>query len=80
MVASRSLRSETPVQRERTGLVPDTQGISNANHPTDLDVEQTEALGCAGSPWPAAAFDVAVVSCFTEAGERIASSRVVQGL
>jgi hypothetical protein len=70
-----NLRSE----REKCGLLPDTQGMPNHDGPTDLYVASPDACEGAGTDWVAAAFDGIVVSCFMGTRERspllLASSR-----
>jgi hypothetical protein len=68
-----------PVQRERAERVLDPQGKPNADRPVALYVESPNSFDGAGSAWIAAAFDLTVVSCFTETREAVslllASSR-----
>jgi hypothetical protein len=61
-----NLRSE----REKYELFPDTQGRPNHDRPSDLYAASPHACESAGTDWVAAAFDVTVVSCFTETRER----------
>jgi hypothetical protein len=61
-----NLRSE----REKGGLLPDTQGRPNHDRPADLCVASPDACEGDGTDWVAAAFDVTVVSCYRETRER----------
>jgi hypothetical protein len=61
-----NLRSE----RERGGLLPDKQGRHYHDLPADLYVASPDACEGDGTDWVAAAFDVSVVSCYTETRER----------
>jgi hypothetical protein len=61
-----NLRSE----REKCGLFPDTQGRPNHDRPADLYVASPDACEGAGPDWVAAAFEVTVVSSFTDTRER----------
>jgi hypothetical protein len=56
--------------RENCGLFPDTQGRPNHDSPADLYGASPDACEGAGTDWVAVAFDVTVVSCFTETQER----------
>jgi hypothetical protein len=57
-------------EREKCGLFPDTRGRPNHDRPADLYVASPDAREGAGTAWVAAAFNVTVVSCFTETRER----------
>jgi hypothetical protein len=61
-----NLRSE----REKGGLLPDTQGRPNHDRPADLYVSSPDACEGDEIDWVAAAFDVTAVSCYTETRER----------
>jgi hypothetical protein len=61
-----NLRSE----REKDGLFPDMQGRPKHDRPADLYVASPDACKGDGTDWVAAAFDVTVVSCYTEMRER----------
>jgi hypothetical protein len=61
-----NLRSE----HEKCGLFPDTHGRPNHDRPADLYVASPDACEGAGTDWVVAAFDVTVLSCFTETRER----------
>jgi hypothetical protein len=65
-VRDANLRSE----REDGGLLPDMQGRPNHDRPADLYVASPDACEGDGTDWVAAAFDVTVVSCYTETRER----------
>jgi hypothetical protein len=57
-------------EREKGGLLPDTQGGLTTTRPADLYVASPDACEGDGTDWVAAAFDVTVVSCYTETRER----------
>jgi hypothetical protein len=61
-----TLRSE----RGKRGLLPDTQGRPNKDRPADLYVASPDACEGDVTDWVAAAYDVTVVSCYTETRER----------
>jgi hypothetical protein len=61
-----NLRSE----REKGGLLPVKPGRPNNNRPADLWVASPDACEGDGTDWVAAAFDVTVLSCYTETRER----------
>jgi hypothetical protein len=60
-----NLRSE----REKCGLFPYMEGRPNHDRPAGLYVATSDACEGAGTDWLTAAFDVTVVSCFTETRE-----------
>jgi hypothetical protein len=62
-----NLRSESA----KFGLFPDTQGRPNHFRPADLYVASPDASEGDGTDRMAAAFDVTVLSCYTETRERI---------
>jgi hypothetical protein len=62
-----TLRSE----REKGGLLPDTQARPIHDRPADLYVASPDACEGDGTDWVASAFDVTIVSCYTETRERI---------
>jgi hypothetical protein len=57
-------------EREKGGLLPDTQGRPNHDRPADLYVATPDVFEGDGTDWVAAVFDVTVVSCYTETRER----------
>jgi hypothetical protein len=57
-------------EREKGGLLPDTQGRPNHDRPADLYVATPDVCEGDGTDWVAAVFDVTVVSCYTETRER----------
>jgi hypothetical protein len=56
--------------REKGGLLPDKKGRPNHDRPAALYVASLDACEGDGTDWVAAAFDVTVVSCYTETRER----------
>jgi hypothetical protein len=61
-----NLRSE----RGKGGLLPDTQGRPTHDRPADLYFASPDVCEGDGTDWVAAAFDVTVVSSYTETRER----------